>query len=69
MKTKKTKEKTFTMVQVIYVIFDVKAKDENSAVDKAYGVINAHSVDVNYEPKYHRAFTQAEFDVEVSKIN
>ena len=57
------------MVQVIYVIFDVNAENEESAVDKAYGIINDHSVDENLAPSYHRALTQAEFDVEVSNLN
>lgn len=72
MKTKKTKNKklkTFTMTQVIYVIFDVEAENENDAVDKAYSVINDHSVDAKLEPAYNLALTQAEFDVEVSYLN
>ena len=66
MKTKKQKPKlkTFTMKQTIDVIFEVKAKNEDDAIKKAYGVINAHSVDFNYELDYHRALTQANFNVE-----
>jgi hypothetical protein len=64
-KPTKPKTKTFTIKQTIYVIFKVKAKDKDSAIDKAHAVINAHSVNINYEPFYDIALTQANFDVEV----
>jgi len=69
-KTKpKSKLKTFTISQTIYVLFNVKATNEDEAIQKAYGVINAHSVDPNFEPKYDIALTQANFDVEISQLN
>jgi hypothetical protein len=47
----------------------VKATNKNKAIEKAYSVINSHSVDPDFEPKYHIAKTQANFDVEISPLN
>ena len=62
---KKPKTKPFTIQQSIYVFFEVKATNEDKAIEKAYSVINSHSVDPDFEPKYHMAKTQANFDVEI----
>jgi hypothetical protein len=66
---KKPKNKTFTISQTIYVLFSVKAPNKYKAIEKAYSVINAHSVDPDFEPNYNIAKTQANFDVEISPLN
>jgi len=69
-KTKtKSKLKTFTISQTIYVLFRVKASNEDKAIKKAYDVIGSHYVDPDFEPKYHIALTQANYDVEISPLN
>lgn len=61
---KKQKLKTYQVTQVLYVILQIRARDEEHLKEKVRKITNSYCDDPINEPDYRRALADSEYEIE-----